>query len=186
MLKGFLGSPITPVKFPGIPGDVGAARKNLLDSIDTDYVFMVDPDDLADPVVILEELKFLQDNPSYSMCGCREKSIYPCGRTMYVSASLPFSMDKFKKSPLELHNGTVMRMSMIREVMPILRDVPFYSFEWALKLALASLHPVEKLDRIGYTFRRKPKSHHHALSVPDHMIHPRDTVSTLISLGFPL
>lgn len=186
LLAAFRGTEFTPIEFPGQDGRLGDARIAMLRSITTPLVYIMDPDDLVYPHVLRTQLRTMIENPNLSMCGCRERSITADGRQLTSSHSKAFSLDRFKRSPLELHNGTVIRMSAVAEVLDVVEQGNFYNFDWALRLAIASKYPVGKVDEVGYIFRRKANSHHQALNVPEHMTHPQHTVQKLRELGFSL
>jgi len=173
-----------PVReFAGIPGDVGAARVAAYSQIHSEYVLMVDPDDRVDLSVVQSCLQYLEENPTYAICACHERAIHVDGsfRSMYHIGEFDFR--RLTQSPLELHNCCVFRTEVLKRYIHVLGDANFYNFDWALRLVIAANHPVKKLLKIGYHFRRKPHSHHQAQNVPATMIHPRDTVETLRQMG---
>lgn len=187
MLAGFDGSGISPVRFPGIYQDIGLARTQAYEQISTKYVCMIDPDDRADPEVIKECVDFLEKNPDYAACGAYEEMIDEQGSLRSRRARLPFTLSRLMYSTLELHNLVVLRTEIVKRYMYRVLELNFYNFDWALMLTVAGNHPVHKIDKIGYQFRRKSDSHSTGALLKPGQRRPSETVRVLRSAGlFPL
>jgi hypothetical protein len=175
--------PYPVVQYPGIVGDFSKARYDLFSSIKSEYVLVVDPDDRVIPEVIVECLEFLDLNPEYAACSGHETCIGVDGKIRSTYPIAEFDFGRLLLTPLEFHGGVIFRTAVVKEFLDTLFAANFYNFDWALKLSIASKYPVKKLKRIGYKFRRKPKSHFTTFFIRDGQVPPKKTVNKLIELG---
>lgn len=182
-LSDFVDSPWSPVMFQGILGDLSEARYLAYAQIKTPYVIMLDPDDRVKWTAIRYCLEYLENNPDIGACGVCENTITERNVIRPSHAPMPFSMNRFLHSPLELHTCTVLRTSLAMEVLEELRPIGFYNIDWALRLCIAERFGAHKLPVIGYSFRRKEKSHHTGALYNDSQIHRFNTVKKLHELG---
>jgi len=152
-LSSFADTGYKPKEFPGHEGDLQQGRLDIIDSITTDYFVMCDPDDFVNVSVMEKAVDFLEQNEGYAICFARELYWDRFGKITSVQNNRPFSLDRLKCSPMELHNATVFRTSMVKEAVELMGDLKFIRFDWALRLIIANLHPVNKLSEIGGAYR---------------------------------
>lgn len=175
--------PYPIVQFPGIIGDLALARSSAYASIKTEYVLMIDPDDIVSSEAIEECLNFLLDNLNYAACCPQEVSIGINGKFRSSYPKGQYDFNRHLVSTLEFHNGAVFKTSAIMEFLPVLKEANFYDIDWALKLCIANKYPVKKLNMTGSYFRRKPNSHHTGILMNSNQVSPMGTVNRLRELG---
>lgn len=183
MLMGFDGSGITPIHFPGIYQNLGLARVQAYEQINTKYVCMVDPDDRVYPEVFQECVDFLEANPDHAACGTHEEMINVKGRVFSRRPFYPVSLSRLMYSTLEFHNLVVFRTDVVKQYMHKVLALNFYNFDWALMLCVVGNHKVHKLNKVGYQFRRKPSSHSSGVLIKDGQVKPVDTARVLQENG---
>jgi len=176
----FVDTSFTPIQHDGHLGNVQKGRMEIIDKVTTPFFCFCDPDDRVMVDVIIKAKDFLVDNPDYGMCGTSEIHLNEHGNAISLEGTDEFRMESLLRSPLALHNGTVYRTEMVRELLPFFRDHQFKSFEWALKLVMSHRYPTKKLKDIGYSFRFTTNGHH-CSPCEIGEISPNDTVKTLMS-----
>jgi hypothetical protein len=175
--------PYPLIRYPGVPNDITKARVDAYSDVTTEYVLMMDPDDLVLAESVTACLQFLIDNPEYAACGPKEHCIGVNGEVRSSHPHGDFSLNCLMHTPLEFHGGVVFRTSAVMEFLQVLSSENFYNPDWALRLCIAGKYPVKKLNMVGHWFRRKPNSHHSGCMLQPNQIPSIKTVGRLIELG---
>lgn len=148
------------LKVPGIVGDAAKARWNVIQACSTEFLAIVDPDDLFDDSVFLKMCQTLKDNPSINIVTCGEQvNIYDAGRKLTCTTGA----NKHPRNPLvsylAFHPSSVMRMSALKErcSLNLLRRSHNPCFVLRYVLALPKhIH----LEDHGYTWRKHMDGYH--------------------------
>lgn len=172
-----------PIEFKGYEGNLQKGRMDIIKSVKTPFFCFVDPDDRVNCEVLLECLQFLIENEEYAACFSRDRYINCAGIINSTQNSLPFSHEKLKMSPLEMHNSTIYRTDKVLPLLPFFEKHTFNKFEWALKLILSKRYPIKKINKIGYSFRINPLGHHKRKYEPEDQINYSETIPFLEKQG---
>lgn len=182
-MDAFKDSNHTPRAFPGVVGDMGAGRCAMFRNCESEFICMVDPDDVPVPDMIDKCVQYLRDNPDVAACCPHEKFINRFNESAGRMPLMDFSLERHYRTPLEFHSQIVFRREIVLRYVDQVESTGFYDADWALKLMITTRHPVHKFKEYGYSLRRRRDTHSSGRHYRDHLVHPDNTLSVLLSEG---
>lgn len=90
---------------------VAKARQRLLESCSSEYILIIDGDDVHIPGTIAPRVDFMNRNPSCGAAYGKLRRITEAGDDLHLSSGLPFSTFYLAYGALAMHSGTMARRS---------------------------------------------------------------------------
>lgn len=181
-LRCFDGSGLTPVQHCGVLGNLQEGRIKAYTSVNSKYVVMLDPDDLVDVDVLKQCVDKLETNPQLGMCGSREQRINADGRPMGYTSMPQLDTRMIYINPAAFHGAVVMRVDMLKGVLPLFKETTYHLFDWALKICMANRYPLCRLPVLGYSYRIHQGGHRMSPRDPK-AVPPYNTLASLLNVG---
>lgn len=148
-----------------------------IESVSTPFFMVANPQDAIDAETVSSIMSFAESYNEIGVFGVHNRYITLDGKRRGVYNGLgEFNLELFKVDPLHLYHGSIIRKAFAAPLIDQLRTVEWECPMYALRLALATRHPVELSRRPGYYIRFTEDSQ--LSGVPY-----RETYSKLVELG---
>lgn len=140
------------LKVPGIRGNVAQARCNIVKACSTEFVAILDPDDLWDEDVFLRMRDILRDNPTMNLITCNERVFHYADDETLPTVTEPRAGKLDPKATYTAYHAAVIRTSALHKhaTVALLKRTKNTCF--ALR-AIAGIPDHLHLDECGYTWR---------------------------------
>ncbi len=94
---------------------VAKARRHLMESSDSEYILVVDGDDIIAPGAVQERLEFLDANPGYGGAYGKMRMMDRANRLLPRTIGMPFSRFELSFLNMVCHPGHLLRRSAVEE-----------------------------------------------------------------------